>query len=222
MNEPRNLDITLFPSTYTIESPLGVVTVQDVSVGEYADAQKAGTFDELIRSQMIVSLTRPDVDVAIPAAELSESELNELAIIVKADQEAKWVEFNDKMRESFERMTNSLASKTASPFAPLYDRLNQQVQTSLRALIPPISGFAQQGASKVTFREREREVKALESQIATAEVLEDIYEKMVETAQQGQQDHDLQRRIFAAVLVTLAVTILGVVTAVVIQLTRPS
>ena len=97
MAEPMNLDLTsLFPTTYTVESPLGVVTVQHVSVGEYGDAQKSGTFDELIRSQMIVSLTRPNEDVPIPVIDLPEREWDELVAIVKADQEAKWKDLRPK------------------------------------------------------------------------------------------------------------------------------
>ena len=217
MDEPMNLDLTsLFPTTYAVESPLGVVTVQDVSVGEYGDAQKSGTFDELIRSKMIVSLTRPNEDLPIPAANLSEGELNEVVAIVRTDQEVKWKDFRAKMKESLEGMLSSIAPKLASPFAPLYSNINQQVSANLERLTLPLSH------SRVIQHERERELRALESQIATAQVLEDIYDKMVETGRESQDqyegNHSLQVKILAAALATLALTVVGLLVTLIIQL----
>ena len=222
MDEPKKLELTtLFPTTYTVKSPLGVVTVQDVSVGEYGDAQKCGTFDELIRSQMIVSLTRPNEDVPIPAADLAERELDELVAIVKADQEAKWKEVTAKMKETLEGLIGSITPKLASPFASLYSNINQQVSANLgRLTLPPINPLPI-SHPRVMQQERDRELHALESQISTAQVLEDIYDKMVETGKQSQHqyegNHSLQVKILAAALATLALTVIGLLVGLLIQ-----
>ena len=223
MDESMNLDLTsLFPTTYAVESPLGVVTVQDVSVGEYGDAQKSGTFDELIRTQMIVSLTRPNEDVPIPAADLAERELDEVVAIVKADQEVKWKDFTAKMKESLEGMLSSIAPKMASPFASLYSNINQQVSANLgRLTLPPINPLPI-SHPRVIQHERDRELHALESQIATAEALENIYDKMIEAAQQSQDQYDgnysLQVKILVAALATLAFTVIGLLVVLLSQL----
>ena len=223
MAEPMKLELTsLFPTTYTVESPLGVVTVQDVSIGEYDDAQKSGTFDELIRSQMIVSLTRPNEDVPISAADLAERELDELVAIVKADQEAKWKEVTAKMKETLEGLNGLITPKLASPFASLYSNINQQVSANLgRLTLPPINPLPI-SHPRVIQDERDRELHALESQIATAEVLENIYDKMIETAQQSQDqydgNHSLQVKILVAALATLAFTVIGLLVVLLSQL----
>ena len=62
----------------------------------------------------------------------------------------------------------------------------------------------------------------LESQIATAEVLENIYDKMVETGKQSQDqyegNHSLQVKILAAALATLAFTVIGLLVVLLSQL----
>ena len=225
MAEPMNLDLTsLFPTTYTLESPLGVVTVQDVSVGEYGDAQKSGTFDELIRSQMIVSLTRPNEDVPIPVVDLPERELDEVVVIVKADQEAKWKEVTAKMKESLEGLIGSIAPKMTSPFASLYSNINQQAQAHLDRLMPPLVNLPTLSHSRATQHERDRELQGLKSQIAAVEMLENIYDKMVETAQQNQnqyqENYSLQIKILGAAVGTLFITVIGLLVALLVQLYR--
>ena len=65
-------------------------------------------------------------------------------------------------------------------------------------------------------------IHPLESQIATAEALENIYDKMIEAAQQSQDqydgNHSLQVKILVAALATLAFTVIGLLVVLLSQL----
>ena len=68
--------------------------------------------------------------------------------------------FTAKMKESLEGMLSSIAPKLASPFAPLYSNINQQVSANLgRLTLPPINPLPI-SRPRVIQRERDRELHA--------------------------------------------------------------
>ena len=178
--------ITSSPRTYDIESTIGLITVNSLSVGEHLDARKSGTFDEFIRNKMIVSLARGPDNPPVLAADLTDEELEEVVKIVRDEKEAK-LKDSTKIVKNFIGETMA-ASALAPGVASLltganFLRTNAGARMRLGLTdtvrppdIPPFPELLDIDAEK-----RRREHLALEAQIKTADMLEEIHNQLVET-----------------------------------------
>ena len=210
------------PRTRTIESPIGLIEVKDVSIREYRDAQESDSLEKLIRDKMVQSVAKSPDYRPVLADDLTVVEMEQVVQAVKDDREAK-------LKTSMNLVKNLWGGTMANAVRPIAPNLlyganllrtnaSERMRLGLtEAMRPPTAPPAH---SFLDFSEEKgrREQLALEAQIKTADMLEEIHNQLVLTEQQNQKDHDLQKRIFAAVLATLALTAVGVIATVIIQL----
>ena len=224
MAEGKKLElITSSPRTYDIESPIGLITVNSLSVGEHLDARKSGTFDEFVRNKMIVSVSKTPNAPPVLAVDLTDEEMEEVVKFVNEEKEAK-------LKDSTKLVKNLIGgTMTAAALAPsvagllsganfLRANASQRMHLGLTETVRPPGTEPFRELLNIDAEKRGRERLALEAQIKTAELLEEVHNQLAETERQNQQGHDLQKRIFAGVLATLALTAVGVIAAVIIQL----
>ncbi len=215
---------TLFPSTRIIEAPIGRITVNEISVREYLDAQSLGTYDDLIRAKMIVSVAKSPVSPPTLAVDLKDEEMEDAVKAVRDDNESK-LKSSTILAQSLWGGASGIAAPTRG-VAELVSGANFLRANALaRSFSDPTVNVRSPEASlsrkllDIDAEKARRERLALEAQVKTADMLEAVHLQLVKAERQNQKDHELQRRIFAAVLATLALTAVGVVATVVIQLT---
>ena len=212
---------SFLPRTFTVKSPHGVVTVSDVSVREYSDAQKSRTFDDLVRTKMIVSITKPSGDIVL-ATDLPAEEMESAVAAVKAKYDAD----DAKMRNSLGKFRDislglsNIGISRLSAFATkgLYTGLDGQARSGVVGVtrLPP-SSFSPLDYSDAVRDRKKREQLALESQIKATKVLEEIHEKIGEAEQRSQGNHKTQtRRNTIVAVASLTIAIIGVVVGVLI------
>lgn len=225
MSTPADKKVDLNSSslnTRTIESPAGLIKVKDVSIREYRDAQQSGTLEKLIRDKMILSVAKSQDSPPVLADDLTVMEMEQAVQTVKDNREAK---LKDSMA-LVKNLWGGTMAATVSPIVPnllyganlLRTNANERMRLGLTEAMRPSTTPPDNALLDLAAEKGKREWLALEAQIKTADMLEEIHTQLVVTESQNQRGHDLQKRIFAVVLATFALTAVGVIAAVVIQL----